>query len=170
MAGTFRHKLDIYYIAAIGYVVTFVVYLFISGTLIGDRFEAVLRDPVLYLLGGCAVISLAVLLVMALMQRSIVVEEHRLTFRTRIKKRSFGPQDIAWIGLRHDARAQRRFGRVYPMLVMRLRRRRRLLRFRPDNFEGRNELVKAIEGWAAANQVELRSRWRRRLGKRGTGH
>src|SRR5688572_16815780 len=48
----YKHKLDLYYLAAIGYVVTFIAYVAIRGSMVGDTFEVVWRDPVVSLLAS----------------------------------------------------------------------------------------------------------------------
>ncbi len=154
---TFRNRLDIYYVAAIAYVVTLVVYVVVRGTLIGDRFEVVWQDPIVYLLAICSGSALIALIIAAISNRTVVVSEDRLLFRSRFKERVFTPEDIEWIAFRRERRL-RGEGRVYPTARIRLRTRRRPLWLRPGNFERSGNLARAIRDFARHNNIELKLR------------
>jgi hypothetical protein len=157
---TFRHRLDIYYISAIVYVVTFVVYAMVQGTLISDgSFEMIWRDPILYLLVACSALSLVALLVVAFSRKRVVVANKELRFETRFRRRIFTPEEVAWIGFRPER--QFRGEQVYPIIRIKLQGRRRLLRLRPGGFERSGELASVITNWAKENNVDLRMRRRR---------
>lgn len=151
---TFRHRLDIYYLATIGYVVTLVVYTIVRGTLIGDTFSVVWQDPIVYLLAICSVVSLVALIVVAVSDRRIIVSNHELRFRTRFRERVLTPDEIAWIGFRRERPV--RGGQPYPAARIKLRSRRRLLRLRPVSFERSSQLARAIRDFARNNGIELR--------------
>ncbi|MBC8146253.1 MAG: hypothetical protein H7X80_11765, partial [bacterium] len=44
----FRHRLDVFYLATIGYGVTLITYVAIRGLWVDDRFELVWKDPIVY--------------------------------------------------------------------------------------------------------------------------
>jgi hypothetical protein len=167
MEQTFKHKLDIYYLATIGYGVTLVVYVAVTGTLIDDRFELVWADPIVYVLALCSVVSLIALVIAAVLDRTVVVHENELLFRTRFKERRFGPDDLEWIGFRSDSRVKVRGGRAYPAVRMKVRNRRRLLRLGIANFERRGELARALRDWGKRNGVALRFGRRLKRSHRG---
>ena len=162
---TFKSRLDIYYIATIAYCVTLIAYIVVTGTLIGGKLEVVWRDPIVYLLGACAVLSLLALALAAVANRAVIVSERELRFRTRFKERVFRPEDIEWIAFRRERRL--REGRVYPTARIRLRSRRRALRLRPGSFERSGMLALAIRDFARHNGIDLRvaSSLRSRLGR-----
>lgn len=150
---TFKSRLDIYYIATIAYFVTLIAYIIVAGTLIGEKFEVVWRDPIVYLLAACAVASVVALIVAAISGRTVIVTETELRFRTRFKERVLQPEDIAWIGFRRERKL--REGRVYPTARIRVRTRRRALRLRPGSFERSGLLARSIRDFARHNNIEL---------------
>ena len=161
---TFRHRLDVYYLATIGYGVTLAAYTIVRGTLIGDTFSVVWQDPIVYLLAICAVIALVSLIVAAVSARRITVSSEELRFNTRFRERVFRPDEIEWVGFRRERSL--REGKGHPLIRIKLRRRRRALRLRPGGFEGSRELTLAIRDFAQANGIEM---WvGRRRGADGT--
>jgi hypothetical protein len=164
MEETFKHKLDIYYLATIGYVLTLIVYVAVTGTLIEDRFELVLKDPIVYVLALCSIASLIALIIAAILDRTVIVREQELVFRTRFKERIIRPADIAWIRLQAETQVRVRGGRAYPAAKIKLHDRRRLVRLGVANFERRVELARALRDWARRNAVQLR------VGRRRESH
>ncbi len=156
MELTFKHKLDTYYLTTIVYGVTFVIYVAVTGTLIDNRFELVWKDPIVYLLGICVVVSFIALCIMAMLSRKVLIRDHELVFRTRFKERVIKAEDIEWIGLRRDGRVKLRTGNPYPAAKIKLRKRRRLLWLRPSSFERSKGLTKKLIEWMEMNGVELR--------------
>lgn len=151
---TFRHRLDIYYLATIGYVVTLVVYTVVRGTLIGDTFSVAWQDPIVYLLAICSAVALIALIIVAISDRRVIVSGRELRFRTRFRERVLTPDEIAWIGFRRERPT--RSGQTYPSARIKLSSRRRLLRLRPVSFERSGQLARAIRDFARNNGIELR--------------
>jgi hypothetical protein len=156
---TFKSRLDTYYLATIVYVVTLVVYAVIRGTLIGDTFSVVWQDPIVYLLAACSVLSLITLIIASVSNRTVIVSQHELRYRTRSKERILTPADIEWIGFRRERSF--RGEKVYPSARIKLHNRRRSLRLRPASFERSGILARSIRDFARANNIELRSGRRR---------
>jgi hypothetical protein len=166
MEETFKHRLDTYYLATIGYGVTLVLYALVAGNVIEDRFDLHLslwKDPIVYLLAACALLALISLIITAVLNRTVIVRDRELVFRTRFRQRVFTPEEIEWIGFRRESRIRTRGERSYPSARIKLRNRRRLLRLRPSSFEKGGAMARAIRGWAQRNGVEFRvgRRWRR---------
>lgn len=157
---TFKNRLDLYYLATIGYGITLAAYVIVRGTLIGDKFEVVWQDPIVYLLALCSVISLIGVIVATITQRTVIVGDRQLTFRTRFKERVFNVEDIEWIGFRRE-RGYRK-GRAYPMARIQLRSRRRPLRLRFGAFERAGHLARSIRDFAVRNNVDVRVGKRRK--------
>jgi len=160
---TFKSRLDIYYLATIVYGITLSLYIVVRGTLIGDTFSVVWQDPIVYLLALCSVVSLLALIFAAASNRTVIVTDRELRFRTRSKERVFTPADIAWIGFRRER--QFRGEQTYPLTRIQLKNRRRPLRLRPASFERSGDLARAIRDFARTNGIELRTGWRRRKGR-----
>ncbi len=162
---TFRHRLDIYYLATIGYGVTLVVYAVVRGTLIGDTFSVVWQDPIVYLLALFAILALVALIVVAVSGRRVIVSRNELQFRTRFRQRILRPEEIEWIGFRRDRPLRQ--PKASPTARIKLRDRRRLLRLRPNSFERSRDLALAIRDFAQTNGIEIRVGPRRRGGESG---
>ena len=155
---TYKHKLDLYYLATIGYVVTFVAYVVVRGSMVGDTFEVVWRDPIVYLLALCSILALIGVIISAVLARRVVIGGSELKFRTRFKERVFTPQDIEWIAFHRENVTMTRGARAYPTARIKLKNRRRRLRLRPGSFERSAELTHAIREWAERNGVHVRRR------------
>lgn len=162
MPESFRHKLDVYYVATIAYVLTLIAYVAVRGTLEGGKFEVVLRDPIVYLLAICSAASLIGLGISVLLGRRVIIRDNTLVFVTRFKERVVKPEDIEWMGFRREE-AKVRGGRAYPTARFKLHNRRRLLRLRVANFERKAELVRALKEWATNNNVMLLRGKRRKI-------
>ena len=155
---TYKHKLDLYYLATIGYVVTFILYVVIRGSMVGDTFEVVWRDPIVYLLALCSVLGLIGVIISAVLARRVVIGASELKFRTRFKERVFVPADIEWIAFHRENASLTRGARAYPTARIKLKNRRRRLRLRPGSFERSAELTAALRDWAERNGVHVRKR------------
>jgi hypothetical protein len=154
----YKHKLDLYYLAAIGYVVTFVVYVAVRGSMVGDTFEVVWRDPIVYLLALCSLLALIGVALAAILARRVIIGEKQLTFRSRFKERVFLPENIEWIAFHRERPLTTRGERAYPTARIKLRNKRRRLRLRPGGFERSAELTAAIRAWAERNGVLVRKK------------
>ncbi|MDB5034356.1 MAG: hypothetical protein JWQ98_1597 [Chlorobi bacterium] len=165
--ATFRHRLDIYYLATIGYGITLAAYTVIQGTMTAEKFEVVWKDPIVYLLAACAIAALVALIVAAISGRTVIVGERTLKFKTRFREREFKPEEIEWIGFRRERRFREE--RAYPSARIKLRTRRRLLRLRPASFERSGELETALGDWARNNGVELKLLRAKRSRRRKNG-
>ena len=99
----------------------------------------------------------------AVSNRTVIVAEHALRFRTRFRARVLAPEQIEWIGFRRER--QYRGELSYPAAKIKLRGRRRLLRLRLASFERSGFLARSIRDWARANNVALRVGRSRRGGR-----
>lgn len=152
----FRHRLDIFYLATIGYGVTLLAYVAIKGLWIDGRFEVIWKeDPIVYLLAFCAALSLVALVVSAILHRTLLVRDTELVLRTRFAERVLRADDVEWIAFRSEPRAAARAGRAWPVARLKMKGERRRRRIRPGSFERSDELVRTLRDWARANNVEL---------------
>ena len=159
MEEIYEHRLDTYYLATIGYGITLIVYSAVAGTMIGDTFSlsvSLWDDPVFSLLAACAVIALIALIITAVLNRTVIVRDRELVFRTRFRERVLTPDEVEWIGFRRENRYRTRGARAYPSARIKLRSRRRALRLRPASFEHSSALAKSIKAWTERNGVEFR--------------
>jgi hypothetical protein len=161
----YRQRLDLYYLATIGYGATLIAYVMITGLWIGDQFSLVWKDPIVYLLAACTLVSLLALGIAAVVNRKVVVRDGELVFQSRFSERIIRAADLEWIALRAEPRSAARSGRAYPIVRFKIRQRRRRRRLRPGGFEQSEQLVARLREWARDNGVQLidRRRIRRAL-------
>ncbi len=155
---TFTYRLDLYYLATIVYVLTFVVYVAIRGSLTGGRFEVALSDPIVYVLGITSLVSLVALLTAAILRRRVIIGDHELVFQTRFKRRVFSAEDIESIAFGPLRRVRSRRDRPDTDARLKLRTRRRRMRLYAGSFEHSTRLMRALARWAEANHVVVRRR------------
>lgn len=157
MNNNFKHKLDIYYISVIAYGTISLVYVIISGGVIGEKFEVVWRDPIVYLLAICWLVSIVALVAMAVVKRQISVSQDEIIFHSRLRKLVVKPEDVKWIVITRERRTRLREAAL-PALRLKLKSRKRALWLRPAGFEKSGELVAAIKEWSKNNGVTIRAR------------
>lgn len=158
MDRTYEQRLGIYYIGTVVYLVTLILYTVVAGSLIGEEFTVVWRDPIVYLLGIVSLVSLVGLLVAVILNKKIVVREDALLFTTRFKERRITPEQIEWIAVTRGSRGKIRQGRAERAARMKLAGRRRRLWVRPALFEDGDRIVRDLVAWAERNGVEIRKR------------
>ena len=158
MEKRYEQKLDLYYISSITYLVTLIVYAVITGTLIGERFEMIWRDPIVYLLAICAVLSIGALVITAVRDRKVVIREKELVFSTRFKERIIRADEIESIAFRRGSRGRLRQGVAERAAWIKLKEKRRRLWLRPSGFDEGSRMMKEIRKWAEHNGIVLRKR------------
>lgn len=165
MEKTYEQKLDLYYVATITYLVVLIAYAVIEGTLIGDRFEMVWQDPIVYVIALCAVLSLGGLLVGLALNKKVIIRPNELVFRTRFKDRVIRPEQIEWIAFRSLRRRRVREDVNERAARIKLAGRRRRLWLRPSGFSKSLDLMNEIMQWVERNGVTVRKAQRRRIVK-----
>lgn len=162
MEKKYEQKLDIYYVSTITYLVTLILYGVVSGTLIGERFEMVWKDPIVYLLALCAVVTIGALIVAAVLGKSVIIRQNELVFATRFKERSIQAEDVEWIAFRRGSRGRLRQGVPERAARIKLKGRRRRLWLRPSGFDEGGDLIKDVRHWATENSITVRAQRKRR--------
>ncbi|MGE3800314.1 MAG: hypothetical protein AB7H80_04775 [Candidatus Kapaibacterium sp.] len=171
MEKRYGQKLDIYYMAAVAYLVTLIVYAVIAGSLIGEHFQLLWKDPIVYLLALCAVVSVVALIVAAVLNKQVVIKGDEMLFITRSKTRTLHPNEIEWVSFRRGSRGKiRGDGTAERAVRIKLKNRRRRLWLRPALFNESEEMVADLRNWMERNSVPIRVRKGRRgfQGKGGT--
>ncbi len=126
--------------------------------MVGDTFEVVWRDPVVYLLALCSILALIGVILSAVLARRVVIAEGSLIFRSRFKERRFLAENIEWIAFHRENATMTRGARAYPTARIKLKNRRRRLRLRPGSFERSAEMTRSLRDWAERNGVHVRKR------------
>lgn len=139
----FRRKLDIYYIMLLAYVVTGAIYIVVSGSFIGDKFEFVVRDPVVYVFALFVLYAAALLLVNVVRRRRIEITPDIIRFASRFGARTYYFTHIERIILKRE---RRRFSNaIFNVVKLRTATRRRWIRIRVANYEREQELYRTFE-------------------------
>lgn len=138
----FSYRLDYYWKAIASYAIVLPVYALVRGTVEGNTFTLLLNDPVLIFLALLIVTACAFALGNAFIRRSLLVDEHSLTFRNRFRERTFTRDDIASISIARETGAKT--PRAYRVIRVHLTQRKRPLRIRPSLYDNDENLVKAL--------------------------
>ena len=156
---TFRYKLDFYYLQALIYLVTLVLYGGIRGNFIEREFHYGLNDPIMYVIVFFVVMSLVSLGLNFLRNRRLIITADALLFRHRWQERRIPLADIEWMHIGREPRVQT--GGRFQVIVFKLRERRRLFRIRVGRYERERELVAEMTRIAAGVPKRKQRRWRR---------
>ena len=157
---TFTYKLDFYYLQALIYLVTLVLYGGIRGNFIERKFLYVLNDPIMYVIVFFVLMSLLSLGLNFLRNRRLVITPEALVFRHRWAERRIPLAEIEWMHIGREPRVQT--GGRFQVIVFKLRERRRLFRIRVGRYERERELVAEMTRIAGGVPHRKQRRWRRR--------
>lgn len=156
---TFKYKLDFYYLSALIYLVTLILYGGIRGSFVEQKFQYVLNDPLMYVIVFFVLMSLVVLLLNFVRNRRLIVSSETMTFKNRWHERRIHISDIEWIHIGREARVQT--GGRFQVIMIKLKKRRRVLRIRVGRYERESDLL--VEMHRIAEHIPRRkySRWKR---------
>ncbi len=155
----FKYKLDFYYLSALIYLITLVVYGGIRGRFIEKEFTYVMNDPIIYVILFFVVMSLVALVLNLIRNRRLVIHDNAIVFKSRFRERRIDANDIEWLHIGRE-RLVRTSGR-FQVIVFKLRGRRRWVRIRVGRYEKEKELVYEMQRIAQRVPHRKRPRWRR---------
>jgi hypothetical protein len=155
----FKYKLDFYYLSALIYLVTLILYGGIRGNFVEQKFEYVLNDPLMYVIIFFVLMSFVALALNALRNRRLIVHENGIVIKNRWHERQITLGDIEWMHIGREPRVQT--GGRFQMIVVKLKGRRRYFRIRVGRYERERELVQEMHRLAAHVPKRRRSRWKR---------
>ncbi len=139
----FRRKLDIYYITMLAYLLTGGIYIIISGSVIGDKFEFVVHDPVVYVFGVFILYSVGLLIVNVVRNRRLIISSQRIVFKSRFGERMYYFAHIEKIILKKER--PRVSNTIFNVVKLRITHRRRWIRIRAANYEREKELYQIFK-------------------------
>ncbi len=158
---TFKYKLDFYYQSALIYLVTLILYGGVRGSLVEQKFEYVLNDPLMYMIIFFVIVSFVALAMNALRNRRLILGEQSITFKHRWHERRIEAGEIEWMHVGRERRVQT--GGRFQVIVFKLKNRRRLFRIRVGRYERDRELVQEMHRIAATVPKRKKAgRWRTR--------
>lgn len=156
----FKYKLDFYYLQALIYLVTMILYGGIRGKLVEQKFEYVLNDPLMYVIVVFVVISLVTLVLNYIRNRRLIVRDDTIVFAHRWNERSISAADMEWIHIGREANVQT--GGRFQVVTIKLKGKRRTYRIRIGRYERDRELVAEIRRIALQVPGRTQRRWHRR--------
>jgi len=155
----FKYKLDFYYLSALIYLVTLILYGGIRGNFVEKKFEYVLNDPLMYVIIFFVLMSFVVLALNAIRNRRLIVLENAIIFKNRWHERRISLSDIEWMHIGREPRVQT--GGRFQMIVVKLKGRRRYFRVRVGRYERERELIQEMHRLAAHVPKRRRAQWKR---------
>lgn len=156
----FRYKLDFYYLQALTYLLTLILYGGIRGNFVEQKFEYVLNDPLMYVIMLFVLMSLGALLLNYVRNRRLIVTEEAVIFRNRWHERRITAADMEWIHIGREARVETS-GR-FQVVVIKIKGKRRVYRIRIGRYERDRELVAEMQRFASRVPKRKRRTWRRK--------
>ena len=137
----YKYKLDFYYKSLIIYLITLIIYIFIKGRFFQERFEVVVKDPIIYIIIIFIGFFLIVLIANAIRAREIVINSTKIIFKNRFGQREVAINDIMHLRFSREKRRANEERSDVRIVKLKLRNRKRLLRIRLNNFQDERELV-----------------------------
>jgi hypothetical protein len=157
---TFKYKLDFYYLQALVYLVTLIIYVGVRGSFIEDKFEFVFRDPIFYVFIIFVFISLVTLGLNTLRDKRLLITEHQLIFKTRFREHILLISEIEWMHISRE-KSVRTAGRRQ-VVILKTKSRRRVFRIRIGRYERDRDLLTEMQRISE----RVPRRMKRRFGKR----
>jgi len=139
----FRRRNDFYYITLLVYIAFLVLYVLVTGTVTTETVMFGFRDPVVYVVGIFILHALVMLLTNVVRNRSLVLTEDSMIFRSRFGERRIPFRDVERITLKRDRRKPN--DGTFAVLKLHVADRRRVLRLRVANYEHEKELYQMLK-------------------------
>jgi hypothetical protein len=155
---TFKYKLDFYYLQALIYLVTLVLYGGIRGNFIEREFHYVLNDPIMYVIVFFVLMSFITLGLNYIRNRRLIITDDALVFKHRWQERRIPLSEIEWMHIGRETGVQT--GGRFQVIVFKLKERRRVFRIRVGRYERERDLVAEMTRIASRVPKRKQSRWR----------
>ena len=136
----YKYKLDFYYKSLIIYFITLIAYILIKGRFLHERFEVVVKDPIIYIITIFIVFFLVILLSNAVRAREMVFDENKIVFKNRFGRREIGINEITNVRFSREKRRRNEERSDVRIVKLKLKNRRRLLRIRLNDFQNERDL------------------------------
>jgi len=139
--SVYKYKLDFYYKSLIIYLITLIIYILIKGRFFQERFEVVVKDPIIYIITIFIGFFLIVLIANAIRAREIIINYSKIIFKNRFGQREVAINDILHLRFSREKRRADEERSDVRMVKLKLKNRKRLLRIRLNDFQDERELV-----------------------------
>lgn len=130
--------MDFYYQSLVIYLLFFVAYVLIRGT-IGESFKSLYNDPIFYILILFILIFLVIVVLNIIRAPMIILKEDRIIFKNRFGEREVLLSDI--INVKIGRIRKRDEEMTYRIIKLKLKNRRKQLKIRANDFERGGELI-----------------------------
>lgn len=140
---TFKYNMSFYYQSTIIYFVVFALYLIIRGEFVEETFTLITKDPIIYLLGVIVIISLVGLLYNLYKNKYLMINDEGISFVTRFGEKKIPAGLIKQIKI--SKLRERVQNRVFRLVRIKLKNRRRSVIIRPYDYENEDILLKRFE-------------------------
>ncbi|MBK8981432.1 MAG: hypothetical protein IPM38_03680 [Ignavibacteria bacterium] len=137
----YKYKLDFYYKSLVIYLITLIIYILIKGKFFQERFEIVVRNPIIYIISIFIIFYLILLILNALRGREIIFEETKLIFKNRFGQREIQINEILQVRFSREKKRMKEEKSESRIVKLKLANRRRLLRIKLSDFNNEKELM-----------------------------
>lgn len=139
----FKYNLSFYYQSTIIYFIVFILYIIIRGELVEDSFIFIVKDPIIYFFGFIVVFSLAGLLYNVYRKRFLEITDEQISFIEKSRSKVFRIEDIVQIKI--SKRRERFNNKVFRLIRLKIKNRRRPVIIRPSDYENEEALIKKFQ-------------------------
>jgi len=139
----FKYNLSFYYQSTIIYFIVFILYVLIRGELVEDSFIFIVKDPIIYFFGFIVVFSLAGLLYNVYRKRFLEITDEQISFIEKSRSKVFRTEDI--IQIKISKRRERFNNKVFRLIRLKIKNRRRPVIIRPSDYENEEALIKKFQ-------------------------
>ena len=139
----FRYKLDFYYLQALLYLTTLVLYAGVRGTFLIERMPTLGGDPILYIIIMFVLISIVVLVLNKLRDRKLMMMEDKIIFHNKYHERELLLSEIEWMYVGRERSVQT--AGLSQVVLIKMKDRTRLFRIRVGRYERETELLAEMD-------------------------
>ena len=139
----FRYKLDFYYLQALLYLATLVLYAGVRGTFLIERMPTLGSDPILYIIIMFVLISIIVLVLNKLRDRKLMMMEDKIVFHHKYHERELPLSEIEWMYVGRERSVQT--AGLSQVVLIKMKDRTRLFRIRVGRYERETELLAEMD-------------------------
>jgi hypothetical protein len=139
----FKYNLSFYYQSTIIYFVVFILYVIIRGEFVEDSFIFIVKDPIIYFFGFIVIFSLIGLLYNVYRKRFLEITDEQISFIEKSRLKTFKTEDI--IQIKISKRRERFNNKVFRLIRLKIKNRRRPIIIRPSDYENEEALIKKFQ-------------------------
>ncbi|HUX92404.1 MAG TPA: hypothetical protein VMV36_01265 [Ignavibacteriaceae bacterium] len=139
----FKYNLSFYYQSTIIYFIVFILYVIIRGEFVEDSFIFIVKDPIIYFFAFIVIFSLIGLLYNVYRKRFLEITNEQISFIEKSRLKTFKTEDI--IQIKISKRRERFNNKVFRLIRLKIKNRRRPIIIRPSDYENEEVLIKKFQ-------------------------